>query len=188
MLPRPQSISDVHARAAALSAACLPSGGATPTLRLGGRAMPLGGKGGPCPIASMRQIQAPKCPPEVAFQIVLETSTGTVIIGAPSSPFPSLLPYLFPGAPCVSCVSLSSDHAFRVLCEWSGMESTTTLAKWVTALSVALDGCGAALPKAGTGPAVDDSWNPAVTYGLGEGLGRRFFQACAALFSIPTLT
>ncbi len=65
------------------------TGGASPTLRLGGRAMPLGGKGAPCPIASMRQIQAPKCPPEVAYQIVLETSTGSVIIGAPSSSLPA---------------------------------------------------------------------------------------------------
>ena len=59
---------------------CLLAGGDKCSLRLGGRGLRLPA-GSASPVIGMRQLRAPNCKPEVLFQIVLDTQTGSLILG-----------------------------------------------------------------------------------------------------------
>jgi hypothetical protein len=60
--------------------------GESPSLRCGSRLLGLGASDSPSPVASMRSLQAPACASLNAnFQVVMETETGTVILGMSSS-------------------------------------------------------------------------------------------------------
>ena len=62
------------------------TGGDSPSLRLGTRVLPLGTAGGVSHVKSLRHLNAPLCAASgAAYQFVLDTATGDVIVGMASA-------------------------------------------------------------------------------------------------------
>jgi hypothetical protein len=157
--------------------------GDAPTLRLGNRVLSLGAAGAKSSVTSMNLLIAPLCAEDGAnHQIILETSTGTVIIGKCS--FTRILKrfdcyYSIARSFRLKCpiertllTNFSFPLSFPPMCVYTapGTAHDVLSSSWAGALVTILKECSPAvkLPASVDSPPTDPAWNPKVTYG-GDG-------------------